>query len=476
MPMGRARFTMREVLAATGGTLRAGRRELAPTEKGTIAGISIDTRTIRKGELYVAIIGKRLDGHDFVAEAIRKGAAGVLVSQDLPKSARRKIGPAIKVRDTTRALGDIAAFHRRRFNPIVIAVTGSNGKSTTKEMLAAILAQRFRVLKPESSFNNDIGVPLTVLAMNQQTQAAIIEMEMNLLGGTRRLCEIAQPQIGVVTNIGDTHLEFLRDREGVAQEKSELIEYIGGRGASVLNADDPLVMEIGRRFPTRERVTFGIRRPADVFATRIRNLGEKGLSFLLNGAVPVRLPIIGRHNVANALAAVAAAGAVGVHTREAVAGIEGVKPLPLRLQIERFGGLTLIADCYNANPQSMAAALEVLRNAECRMPNRKGGRKIAVLGEMLELGDRAARPHYELGLAAGSVADWALVKGEHAADVIRGARQAGIAAGRALAVRDAAQAVQKLIDIARPKDTILVKGSRANRLEEIVQEFRKRMS
>jgi UDP-N-acetylmuramoyl-tripeptide--D-alanyl-D-alanine ligase len=433
-----------------------------------IEGISIDTRTIKPGELFIAIRGKTLDGHNFIAEALKKGACGAVAAKDwLAES--DIAAPLIRVQDTTRALGDIAAHHRRRFNPKVVAITGSNGKSTTKEMLAALLESQFTVLKPPSSFNNDIGVPLTVLALDRKTEVAIVEMEMNVLGGLHRLCEIAQPQVGVITNIHDTHLEFLHDRAGVAEEKSELLQFIGGDGTAVLNADDPLVMEIGRRFPTRERITFGINEPSDLRAEDIRDLGEPGLSFQLNGEVRIRLPVMGAHNVYNALAALAAGDACGLRLADALAGLESFRPLPLRLQTMHFGGMLVIIDCYNANPQSMSAALEVLGKTGAR-------RRIAVLADMLELGRISAQAHFEVGKKAGAIADIVLAQGEHAPDVVRGAREAGCSNEEAFALPVAAphsrSMVHKLIDILRPGDTILVKGSRANRLEEIAQELK----
>jgi UDP-N-acetylmuramoyl-tripeptide--D-alanyl-D-alanine ligase len=458
----KARFTVRGVLEATGGELlRAGSRKEA-------SGISIDTRTMRRGELYIAIIGKSLDGHKFVTQAVKAGAAGVVVSQEVavpPRTLAKRGVAVIRVKDTTRALGDIAAFHRKRFSPTVIAVTGSNGKSTVKEMLAQILSKRYNVLKPKSSFNNDIGVPLTVLELTPETQVAVIEMEMNILGGIRRLCEIAQPQIGIVTNIGDTHLEFLLDRAGVAQEKSELIEYINGNGTAILNADDPLVMEIGRRFPTREAVTFGVKHKADIFASRVEDLGLDGLAFRLNGKLPVRLAVPGLHNVTNALAAAGAATAVGMRAAEIVAGLESFKPLPLRLEIEQFAGILLIADCYNANPQSMAAALDILA--------RTGkGRRIAVLGEMFELGAAASDAHREVGRQAAKAANLVLALGEHRREIAEGARSAGMRSKAVLCFEDIKGLAQKLIDTAQSGDTILAKGSRANRMETIVRELK----
>jgi len=456
----KAQFTIDEILKATGGELvRVGAAR-------AVKGISIDTRTMKKGELYIAIIGKSLDGHRFVAQAVKRGAPVVVVSQTEPVAHRRALAKrgavVVRVPDTTRALGDIAAFHRRRFAPHVFGIAGSNGKSTTKEMLAAILGQRLCVLKPKSSFNNDIGVPLTVLELTSDVQAAVVEMEMNILGGIRRLCEIAQPRTGIITNIGDTHLEFLHDRAGVAQEKSELIEYINGNGTAVLNADDPRVMEIGRKFPTRDVVRFGVEKKADIHATRVRDMGLDGVTFRLNNEAEIHLSALGMHNVVNALAAAAAAQVAGLRLADIVAGLSAYRPLPLRLQVEHFAGLRVIADCYNANPQSMAVALAVLE--------RTGkGRRIAVLGDMLELGAAAAEAHRRVGRQAGEVADLVLVKGQFCRDVALGARAAGLKPKAIVCAQETTAIVEKLVDTVQSGDTILVKGSRANRLEEVVQ-------
>jgi UDP-N-acetylmuramoyl-tripeptide--D-alanyl-D-alanine ligase len=448
-----------EIVAATGGRLVNG-RELK------IAGVSIDTRTLTPGDLYIAIRGKRLDGHRFCAEAVAHGAVGVVVD-DANVVPLGSLG--VVVGNTTEALGRIAVRHRARMSARVVAITGSNGKSTTKEILAAILALKFKTLKPEGSFNNDIGVPLTVLRMTRDIEAAVFEIEMNELG-TARLARICRPETGVITNIGDTHLEFMKDRSGVAREKAELLQSLPEDGAAVLNADDPLVMAIGAAYAPARRVTFGDAERADVFATDIRGAGLDGSRFKLLGKHEVVLPIPGRHNVANCLAACAAAYAMGMWPGDMPEAIAGLKPLPMRLRVLRFGETTLIEDCYNANPQSVRAALDVLHQSA------PAERCVAFLGDMLELGESAQAQHESLGRKVGVLVSRLILVGPMGEFTARGATTAGSAQVRRF--ETSAEAREALFDIIRTGDTILVKGSRAMAMEllseEIVRYYDKR--
>ena len=449
-----------EIVAATGGRLVNGEEMLVP-------GISIDTRTLRPSELYVAIRGKRLDGHRFVPDALKAGAVGVVVDDQnaVPAGAL-----GIVVGNTTEALGRIAIRHRARMSARVVAITGSNGKSTTKEILAAILALRFKTLKPEGSFNNDIGVPLTVLRMTRDIEAAVFEIEMNELGGTTRLARICRPETGVITNIGDTHLEFMKDRSGVAHEKAELLQSLPEAGAAVLNADDPLVMAIGAVYAPAKRVTFGAPGRAEVFATDIRDDGLRGSRFKLLGKHDVALPIPGRHNIANCLAACAAAYAMGMWPGDMPEAIAALEPLPMRLRVVRFGDTTLIEDCYNANPQSVRAALEVLRQSA------PAERRVAFLGDMLELGESSQNQHESLGREVGALVSRLALVGPLGEFTAKGATAAGLTQIRRF--ETSAQAREALFDIIRPGDTILVKGSRAMAMElvshEIVRYYDKR--
>ena len=442
-----------ELVAATGGRLVNG-RELKVT------GVSIDTRTLKPGDLYIAIRGKRLDGHQFCEQAVEKGAVGVVVDSEAAVPAG---AAGIVVTNTTDALSCVAFRHRERMSARVVAITGSNGKSTTKEILAAILAVKFKTLKPEGSFNNDIGVPLTVLRMTREIEAAVFEIEMNELGGTARLARICRPETGVITNIGDTHLEFMKDRHGVAQEKAELLQALPEKGAAVLNADDPLVMAIGSTYAPPRRVTFGLEQEAEVFATDIGEAGLAGSRFRLMGKYEVTLPIPGRHNVANCLAACAGAYAMGMWPGDMPEAIARLKPLPMRLRVTRLGETTLIEDCYNANPQSVGAALELLERCGA------AARRVAFLGDMLELGESSPARHEDLGHSVGALVNRLAVVGPLGEYTAKGASEAGLKQIRRFDT--SAEALAALFDIIRPGDTILVKGSRAMAMEIISQEI-----
>ncbi|MEO0084946.1 MAG: UDP-N-acetylmuramoyl-tripeptide--D-alanyl-D-alanine ligase, partial [candidate division WOR-3 bacterium] len=261
---------LKEIIKATNGRLVQGNKD------SIVSNISIDTRTIKPNDLFMAIKGKYLDGHSFIREALQKGASTIIAEDIRFEYETWKTVNIVQVVNTTKALEDIAQYYRKQFKPIVIAVTGSNGKTTTKEMITHILKEKYKVISAPASYNNNIGVPLTILNLTDDVEMLILEMEMNELGGTKRLCEIAQPDIGVITNIGDTHLEFLFSRDNVAREKSELLEYVSKQGTAILNADDAKVMEIWTWFNVKKCLTFGIKQSADVYAKNIINHGEHG--------------------------------------------------------------------------------------------------------------------------------------------------------------------------------------------------------
>lgn len=448
------KLTVEEILTATRGKLITGH----PTTE--ISNICIDSRTLQPKDLFIAIKGKNFDGHQFIPEALAKGAIGVVASNSKVKIANSIL---IQVKDTIEALGNLARYYREKFSPLVIGVTGSNGKTTTKEMIAALLSRRMKVVKAKVSYNNEIGVPLTIFTLDSQTQVLIVEMEMNILGGIRNLAKIAKPQIGVVTNIGDTHLEFLHSRENVMKEKSELVESLTPNGTAILNGDDELVMAIGSNFPKIRKLTFGLHKPAFVYANKITDLATQGTHFLLNGKYRVRLPVLGEHNIYNALAAAATAHVAGLAWAEIVFGLENFKPPPMRLEIIKIKDLTILNDTYNANPQSMRAALETLKKIKTE------GRKIAVLGDMLELGEQSQTFHTELGKEAAKIADIIIAVGKASQAIIDGAKTRDCFKDNRFVCVNNEIALTKLIDIAQPKDTILIKGSRAMHLEEIVQ-------
>ena len=460
-----ATFTLKEIAEATGGSMIG--------EPGlTAGGVSTDSRAVAPGELFVALRGERFDGHDFVAAAAQRGVAIFLVDQAWQESNQLPAGTgAIVVPDTLRALGDLAGWHRLRFKIKVIAITGSNGKTTTKEMLARILTQTGPGLKTEGNLNNLIGLPLTLLRLTGKERWAVVELGMSDFGEIDRLAEIASPDLGIITNAFPAHLEHLGSVEGVARAKGELFLRLKPGGWAVYNVDDPLVSKCPT--PTSvNRLTFGLR-GAEVSSASIKTLGKKGESFTLrlpNEEQPVLLAAFGRHNIYNALAAAAAAHALGVPAELIRLGLEEFTPYDKRFQLEELSGVVLIDDSYNANPASMAAALETLREV------REEGRAAAVLGDMLELGAGTEEAHRELGRLAAGCVERLYVMGGLANQVAEGALDAGFPAQALLVAENHEEIASDLLSWVKPGDCVLVKGSRGMRMERVAQAVRKAMA
>ncbi len=439
---------VREILSATGGKLIRGR------EDDPIEGFSIDSRTISPNAFFIPLRGKRFDGHAFVAEAKERGAKGVIFSQEMGVV----LPIMIAVADTKEALGQIAKYYRNKFRPKVVAITGSNGKTTVKEMVAHIAQRKYRVLKAKESFNNDIGVPLTLLELNDEIEVLILEMEMNELGGIRRLCEMSSPQIGVITNISETHLEFMKTKEGVASEKRELLESLPVSGTAILNRDDPLVMKISEGFKG-EKITFGLASDADFFAQNPQYFPDFTIT-LLNKKYRLFLPSVGEGNLYNSLASIAVARALGIELTTAISSLSDFRSPSLRYQIVNLKSYKILLDCYNANPVSMREALKTLKIIAPK-------RKIGVLGDMKELGKDSERLHYQLGQEAKRYLDFLIALGEFGGAVVAGARKEGMPEDKTFPVKDTSAVLSLLLDILKPYDTILVKGSRALCLETI---------
>jgi UDP-N-acetylmuramoyl-tripeptide--D-alanyl-D-alanine ligase len=435
-----------------------------------IKGISIDSRTVKEGELFIAIRGERYDGHDFVPDVIRKGAWGAIVDRSALEAKYGDISGlknVIPVDDTLFSLQEMALMHRKKFLLPVIAVTGTNGKTTTKEMLASILLQRGPVLKNEGNLNNHIGVPLTLLKLEARHKAAIIEMGMSGLGEIETLARLAMPSVGVITNIGPAHLQFLGSMDAVAQAKGELLQIMRSDGTAVLNADDHYFNKLRDKYPGRV-LSFGIDRQADVQAKSIgqdRDLTD----FTLRAderSVLVRLRTVGRHNVYNALAAAAAALAAGLPLETVKFGLEEFRPVAMRSELRNMNGRTVLADYYNANPASVKAALETLASL-------KGGKRtVAVLGDMLELGDTAVEAHRETGRTASNLGiDLLICVGPLARHIVEGAIAAGMARNRVFEAETTSQGAALLHEHSRPCDIVLVKGSRGMKMEKVLEGF-----
>jgi len=431
-------------------------------------GYSIDSRTLRPGELFFAVKGERLDGHDFVSQAFEKGAVAAVVRRDqaarYPQERR-----LLAVGDTLIALQTLASAVRRLWGKPLIGVTGSTGKTTTKEAIAHVLSTRFHVLKSEGNFNNHFGLPLMLLKLEPLHEAAVIEMGMSHAGEIRALAKIAQPDIGVVTNVAPVHLEFFRSVADIARAKYELIESLHGGGTAVLNADDEYVSQFGRDFRGKV-VTYGMQASADVRAENIQVRGEGGSTFdIVVGGCREKtvLPLVGRHNIYNALAAVAVGLERGLTPSEAGSALASLAPVERRGQVVQLGKITVINDCYNSNPVALAAMVDAL----AEMPAR---RRIVVAGEMLELGPSGEELH------RGSGAHIARKK----IDIVLGVRglaqalveTAGKGSTRAEFVGTPEEAGEWLAREARDGDVVLLKASRGVKLERALERLIKTRS
>ncbi len=436
-----------------------------------ITGISIDSRTAKAGDIFVPLAGEHADGHAFIGDAFARGAAASLVQ----KNSRVRHGVAdaadrllIEVDDTLDALGDIAAFWRRRCSAHIVAVTGSNGKTTTKEMAWSIIKNVMPCMKNPGNFNNLIGLPLSLCALEPDHRSAVLEIGMNRKGEIRRLAAISGPQTGVITNICPAHLEELPTLDDVAEAKAELFEHLSHNDTAVVNADDPRVCALGRK-TAASIVTYGLG-AADVSAANIEPKGFSGTAFELKtetARTPVFLPCPGKHFVSNALAAAAVARAMGIGPDDIKRGLESFSGVSGRMQILDRGGVRIINDAYNANPASMKAALDLLASTEA------AGKKIAVLGDMLELGERSAHFHEELGLQAARLdVDRLFLVGAFAGHTKRGAEQAGMDSSRIVVCRSAPEAAAGVDKCAAANDVILLKGSRKMRMESCIDYIR----
>jgi UDP-N-acetylmuramoyl-tripeptide--D-alanyl-D-alanine ligase len=460
------RFTSDELSAATGGRWLG-----APP--APVTGVSTDTRTLPPGCLFVALKGERFDAHDYLADAVAKGAAALLVSEGWARD-HAAPAPALAVADPLAALGAIARHHRRRFGIPFVGVTGSNGKTTTREMIAAILATRGPVLKTEGNLNNEVGVPLTLLGLDETHASAVIEMGMNHPGEIARLAAIAEPQVGLVTLAAPAHLEGLGTVEAVADAKAELYQGLPAGGIVIANADDARMLKRAQA-SGRRMVTFasGRGRRGDVVVLEVTSQGADGLRFVLgigNREVPVHIPgLVGAHNAHNAAGAAAAAIALGCTDKEIARGLATVRPVGRRLRLETLAsGLRLLDDCYNANPASMAAALHTLQD----LARGAGARAVAVLGDMLELGPAEAESHRALGEeAARSGVALLATFGPRTRATAEAARAAGLSA-TFHAEDPEALAAWARAELRPATDVLLVKGSRGMKLERLVETLR----
>ena len=447
------RITLQQAAAWCGGRIDEKYKDV------TFLGANMDTRKLEPGQLFVALKGAR-DGHDFIPAALEKGAAAVLCTHcdgDYP---------AIVVDDTRIALGDIARHERQRLQMKVVGITGSVGKSTTKEMVAAVLSTTYRISKTPVNHNNDIGMPMAILAMPEDTQVAVLEMGMNHFREIAYLSRIAKPDVGVIVNIGTMHIEYLGSMEGILQAKLEILEGMSDKGSVVLNGDDTLLWNLHSSL--ERAIFFGTKNTqCDVLGSNVEKRPEQTVfSVEYEGAsCDVTLNLEGTHFVCDALAAVAVGLQMGVSMENICRALEAFENMEGRQEIFEARGCTIIKDCYNAGPESVAAALEVLSG--------RTGRRVAVLGDMLELGSCTQAEHYKVGRLAAEKVDMLFAYGPNSGKMLKGAVTGGMPTNCVRAFEDRDKLVESLRKLTRPGDVLLFKGSRGMRMELALEQFLK---
>jgi UDP-N-acetylmuramoyl-tripeptide--D-alanyl-D-alanine ligase len=467
-------YSVEEVARVVGGRLILG----GPSPR--IRGVSTDTRQLRPGELFFALPGENVDGHRFLGRAFESGAAAAVIDSRRLNGQPPVSGALVDVPDVLHALGDLAAYHRQQHRVRVVGITGSVGKTSTKDLTASVLAQKYRVLRNPGNWNNEIGVPLTLFRLGPETEVAVLELAMRGPGQIRRLAQIARPEVGMVTNVGIAHVELLGSREAIAAAKGELLELLPADGVAVLNREDDFFNTLARKSPLV--LSFGIGPEADVSGRFWRQI-ESDRAGSSAGPDPsateleiwsrqfeqepflARIGSPGAHHLPNALAATAVGLALGLTADEITRGLETAELSGMRMErVETADGIIILNDAYNASPDSMMAALATLEQFV--------GRRIAVLGDMFELGHLSEEAHAQVGeRAARSRPDLLVTVGDRAVGIAEAAVEAGMPATRVIRCADTCEAVERLRGTLRPGDTLLVKASRGMQLERIVNEL-----
>ncbi|MFZ5985967.1 MAG: UDP-N-acetylmuramoyl-tripeptide--D-alanyl-D-alanine ligase [Bacillota bacterium] len=445
-----------EIVKATGGVLLSGDMD------ASFDSISTDSRKIKQGDLFIPLIGEKFDGHQYIENSFKEGAKGCLTQKNIEPLGDKII---IKVQDTSKALRDLASYYRQKFDIPFVGITGSVGKTSTKEMVSSVLSKGFNVLKTQGNFNNEIGVPLTVFGLENSHQAAVVEMGMSGFGEISRLTSIVKPDIAIITNIGLAHIEKLGSKINILKAKMEILEGLNSQGLVILNGDDNLLYGLKGLLKFRT-VFYGFEEGLDYQAYNVNSLGEQGSTFEItigNREYKIRVPVPGIHNVYNALAGLAAGIELGIPVGKIVEGIEEFTPEKMRLNIINHNGIKIINDAYNASPQSMEAAINVLKDISGNK------RTIAVLGDMLELGDMSYKAHFDVGkFAVARGVDYIAAVGENGRNIAHGAIDAGAEAYKVFQFKDNEEAGKFLKGFVKTDDVLLVKGSRGMKMEEIV--------
>ncbi|MFH1655114.1 MAG: UDP-N-acetylmuramoyl-tripeptide--D-alanyl-D-alanine ligase [Candidatus Omnitrophota bacterium] len=454
-------FKIKDLLKATNGELLQGRANTS------VKDISSDTRTIKLGELFIALEGNNFDGHHFIKDAIKNKVRAIIISKRInyPKNL-----VVILVPDTRRALEDIASFHRNKFKIPIIAITGSNGKTTTKDMLAHILSKKYRVLFTEGTENNSIGVSKALLKLNKNHQIAVLELATNHFGEILNLARISRPDTAIFTNIGQSHLEFLKNLPAVFREKYSLIKHLKSKGRIIFNNDDRHLRKIEKKSKRRFKIcAFSIKSDSDFKATKI-NLGFDYLDFLFNNKIWIRLRTPAEYNVYNALAAIACAKSFRLNIKTIKSALEEFQLPKRRFNFNRIKDFYLIDDCYNSNPSSLTNAIAVLSRYRC-------GKRILVCGDMLELGKTSKQLHFGLGKKIGrNGIDFLIAVGKLAGWTARGAQKGKLNKRRIWRFNSSDKVANRLAKIIDTGDVILVKGSRLVAMEKVVEDIKKRFN
>ena len=435
--------------------------------KSRISSISIDSRNIEKDSLYIPIIGDRFDGHLFIEDAFAKGAK-LAFTQDVKLDITA--GNLIYVKDTKKALMDLAAYYISLFNIPVVAVTGSVGKTSTKDLISAVLGSKYKVHKTQGNFNNEIGLPLTIFQLKEDHEAIVLEMGMNNFGEIHNLSNIARPDIAIITNIGDSHIENLGSREGILQAKTEILDGMSDDGLLIINGQDDML----KKLKANQRViTYGCHKDYDFYSVNARTIGLEGIDATLNtpqSAIETLIPALGMHMVGNALAATAVARELGLTDDEIKAGFRAYKPTEMRMDLqETSNNLWIINDAYNASPDSMKAALDVLTSIA------NVNRRIAILGDMFELGEHGESLHRSVGsyIVKKKEIDFLITVGQMSEFIQKQAIKEGMDSKKTIHFKHQEDFIDNLADIIKAKDLILVKASRGMELEKTVDELGK---
>ncbi len=444
-------FTAYEVLEVSGG-------RFIKEAEAQIKDVVIDSRKVQSGSLFVAIKGERVDGNDYIDAAFEKGATVCLCDKDVTATGS---GALIKVENSALALGKIANRYKMKYNVPTVAVTGSVGKTTTKDMIASVMSKLGDCLKTEGNFNNELGMPLTIFGLEKNHKSAVLEMGMSAFGEINYLADIARPDVAVITNIGMSHIENLGSREGILKAKMEICDFFGSSNLLIINTDNDMLKTVDRN-KNYKVLTYGIENPADYTAEDIKDYGINGSTFTAvtpKGRFSVKLAVAGVHNVYNALSAIAVGEHFGIVQEDIVAALAEFELTAMRLTIEKHGGITLINDCYNASPDSIRASLNVLGTEK--------GRRVAVLGDVLELGEFAEAAHRDIGRMCGGKADVLITAGENAKYIAEGAKESGLSEVIYRPTTD--EAAEAAAEIIKDGDTVLVKASRGMHFEKVCE-------